>query len=277
MLLTHQPVSPPCFLADFQVWSIWGFLSWNSLQTRLVFESVSLLFLPSAPDHQGEVGGRDPCPPRVSNWSLFPMDRNSKISILGQSREEAGPCPDNRKGDYIFLILQVKETFPTQKLHEAKREWCQLPTDFFSGIHIGWVMHMYTWEDPETYQIRTQNQTKQDDWAEEIQKKCPIKQIQATTRAWLPLGPPVCLSTRTVLFLLINTWLVSLLCLCGNSFLQSWRAKALSLTAGLVAKTLCSHCWDSTLISGPQSLARNWNPASSCWRPRPPKTLGSPF
>ena len=65
--------------------------------------------------------------------------------------------------------------------------------------------------------------------------------------------------------------------LCGNSFLQNWRAKALSLTAGLVAKTWCSHCQDSTLISGPQSLARNQNLASSCWRPGPPKTLGSPL
>ena len=34
--------------------------------------------------------------PRVSSWSSFPVDRNSKISITGQSREEAGPCPDKR-------------------------------------------------------------------------------------------------------------------------------------------------------------------------------------
>ena len=63
---------------------------------------------------------------------------------------------------------------------------------------------------------------------------------------------PMCLSTRTVLlFLLINTLLVSLLSVfVGILFLQSCRARALSLTFGLVASIWCSHCCDPTSITG---------------------------
>ena len=38
--------------------------------------------------------------------------------------------------------------------------------------------------------------------------------------------------------------------LCGNSFLQSWRARALSLTICLVARILRFHCCNPTFISG---------------------------
>ena len=34
--------------------------------------------------------------PWVNNWSSFPVDRNSKISIAGQSREEIGLCQDKK-------------------------------------------------------------------------------------------------------------------------------------------------------------------------------------
>ena len=62
----------------------------------------------------------------------------------------------------------------------------------------------------------------------------------------------MCLSTRTVLvFLLINTLLVSLLSVfVGILFLQSRRARALSLTAGLVARIRCSHGRDPTSVTG---------------------------
>ena len=39
-------------------------------------------------------------------------------------------------------------------------------------------------------------------------------------------------------------------CLCGNSFLKSWRARALSLTTGLVARIQHSHCCDLISVSG---------------------------
>ena len=49
-------------------------------------------------------------------------------------------------------------------------------------------------------------------------------------------------------------------------FMKSQRARVLSLATGLVARIWCSHYFYLT-----QSLARNWRPASSDCRPRPPK------
>ena len=42
---------------------------------------------------------------------------------------------------------------------------------------------MHTGEDPETHQIQTQSQAKQNDGPKETRKACPIKVIQITTRA----------------------------------------------------------------------------------------------
>ena len=53
----------------------------------------------------------------------------------------------------------------------------KLPIGLFTGIHLGKEMHMYTWEDPEINQIRTQNQANQNDWPKETQKKFPMKVI----------------------------------------------------------------------------------------------------
>ena len=41
---------------------------------------------------------------------------------------------------------------------------------------------MYTWKDPEIYQIGTMNQTSQNDWPKETWKKCPIKVSQTVMR-----------------------------------------------------------------------------------------------
>ena len=41
--------------------------------------------------------------------------------------------------------------------------------------------------------------------------------------------------------------------LCGNSLLQNWRVKALSLTTGLIVRIWCSHCHDLASISGQES------------------------
>ena len=64
----------------------------------------------------------------------------------------------------------------------------------------------------------------------------------------------------------------STLCLHGNSFLQSHRARVLSLTPGLVVRTRCHHRLD-----WPQSLAGNWNPAPSHCRLRPPEIKPTVF
>ena len=60
--------------------------------------------------------------------------------------------------------------------------------------------------------------------------------------------------------------------LCGNSFLQSQRARALSLTTGLVARIRCL-----TSVTRPQSLTGNQNLASSHCRPRPPEVSSIPL
>ena len=46
-------------------------------------------------------------------------------------------------------------------------------------------MPAHTWEDPEIYQVWTENQAKQNYWPKETQKKYPIKVIQTATRARL--------------------------------------------------------------------------------------------
>ena len=106
---------------------------------------------------------------------------------------------------------------------------------------------MHTGEDPEIYQIQTQNQAKQDDWPKETWKKCPIKVIQTTTRARLSLSPPVCLSTHTVLFfLLINTLLASLL------YISMWKFISTKLTG-------------QGLVTGRWSLVVWWSGGFSLW------------
>ena len=77
----------------------------------------------------------------------------------------------------------------------------------------------------------------------------------------LPLSPPMCLSTCVVLFLLlINTLLISLLSVFGRIlYLQSWRARTLSLTRGLVARIQ-----SVTAMVQPQPLTGNWRPTSIC-------------
>ena len=76
---------------------------------------------------------------------------------------------------------------------------------------------------------------------------------QTATRAWLFLWayPCVYLHVLYSFFLLINTLLVSLLSIfVGILFLQSCRARALSLTTGLVARIQCFCRHNPTSITG---------------------------
>ena len=55
-----------------------------------------------------------------------------------------------------------------------------------------WLKDAHTHvEDPEGYQIQTQNQANQDDQAKETQKKCPMEVIQTTKRVGLSLSVSV--------------------------------------------------------------------------------------
>ena len=98
-------------------------------------------------------------------------------------------------------------------------------------------------------------------------KKCPLKVIQITMRTWLWDSESIHVSTYFSFFFLINTLLVSLLSICvGILFLQSQRARALSVTSDLVARTWCSHHCDLTSTSD-QKLKLHLKPLQA----EPPK------
>ena len=126
-------------------------------------------------------------------------------------------------------------------------------------------MSAHTWDDPEIFQIWTLNQAHQNDCPKENQKKWPIKVIQ--NHEGETLSESACLSIHMycTIFLLRNT--CSLLSFFVRIlFLKSRRARGLSLATGLGLG------FDALTVSTlPQSLARNWRPASSHCRPRPPK------
>ena len=84
------------------------------------------------------------------------------------------------------------------------------------------------------------------------QKNVHISNLNCHKGTTLSLSLPMCLSACTVLFfLLINTFTCfTAFCLHGNSLLQSQRARALSLTTGLVARIWRFHCHDPALVSG---------------------------
>ena len=137
-----------------------------------------------------------------------------------------------------------------------------LPTGLFTGVQLD-ERCTHKWQNPEINQIQTQKQAKQNDWPKETWKKCPIKVIQTTMRVWLSLWVLQCVSTHTVpFFLLINMF--HCFHLWGNYFLQSWRARALSLTTSLVTRI-----WHSHYHGWSQSLVGNQNLASRHCRPRP--------
>ena len=116
-------------------------------------------------------------------------------------------------------------------------------------------MHAHTWEDPEIKQIRTQNETKQDDWPKETWKKCPIKVIQTTRKPTLSPSLPLCAYSHVLFFLLIHTSLISLLSVSLWKFIfrKATRARALSLATGLVARIQRSRCHSLTSVSGQES------------------------
>ena len=84
-------------------------------------------------------------------------------------------------------------------------------------------------------------------------KKCTIKVILTAMR-WTQGLTPECrvpISTYCTPSPLNKYFsLFSAFCLCGNSFPQSWMARALSLTTGLEARIWCSHRPDPATISG---------------------------
>lgn len=134
-------------------------------------------------------------------------------------------------------------------------------------------MLAHTWENPEIYQIGTLNQvnqnTKQKKNPEEKPHVSDLTCHVITPWKWFKRLSDVSLwvCPQTVLYssLPINTSLVSLLSVFVRILcLQSWRARALSLTIGLVASIGAL-----TTMTWPQSVAGNQSPTLSYCRLRP--------
>ena len=114
-------------------------------------------------------------------------------------------------------------------------------------------MHAHTWEDPEILPNTDSEPGKSKSLAKGNPEETPhISDLNYHEGATLSLSLPMCLSTRTTLCFSPNKHFTCFTTfhLCGNSFLQSRRARALSLTPGLVAGIRCSHRRDPTSISG---------------------------
>ena len=130
-------------------------------------------------------------------------------------------------------------------------------------------MGVPTWEDPEIYQIETENQANQDDWPKETWKKCPIKVIQTATTGKIQglwVCPYVYPHVLYSFFLLINILLASLLSIFVEILL--WKAEGpelSSLTTSLAASICCFHCCNPA-----QSLAGNPSSVSSCCKLKSP-------
>ena len=110
---------------------------------------------------------------RQEYWSVLPL----------ASPEKLNPAQIKDR-DHAFLILKVKETFPTTQFLEGQKgrgyhqsRWCQPACRFLHWNSILAKRRTHTWGDPEIFQIQTQDQSKQNDWPEEIWKKCPIEVI----------------------------------------------------------------------------------------------------
>ena len=84
----------------------------------------------------------------------------------------------------------------------------------------------------------------------------------------LPESAHVSIHTYYTLFLNKYFTCFTTFHLCGNSFLQSQRARALVTDTGLMARIWCFHHSDPASTSG-------WSPTPSCCRPRLPKIIST--
>lgn len=195
-----------------------------------------------------EIDYHTPAPPNEVIGDLFPVDWNTKTRISCQgSSLEAEPCPGP-----VFLILEVRR--PSWPHIHRMSPWRgvlrdALPIGLFHRIHLG--THGRIWDIPniDTDPGKSKRMAKRN-W-----KKCPIKIIQIATKAQLRDCLSECvhvfIHTYGTLFL-PNKYFTGFttFSLCGNSFLQSWRAGALSLTTGLVARIWCFQHHDPASVSG---------------------------
>ena len=174
------------------------------------------------------------------------------VSVLpltaGQLKEEAGPCPDRRQETTYSSFLKSRRPSQLESTLEVKRE-VRIRYPWTSSLEYTLVERcMCTQGDqPEIYQVQTQNQANQNDWPKEAWKKCPEELIEITMRVWLwlwhsqswrgvMLSDSACVSIHMNCTLFPSWYLLHYILSCENSFMQSRRARTLSLTTGLLAR-----------------------------------------
>lgn len=187
-------------------------------------------------------------PPLQATGHLFPVDWNSKTRTAWQSRKAAG-----HGSDHIFLILQVKRPPWSHMRRKApwrlEGEWCQgmfYPYAFpvKSILAKNACTHMGGPRDIPNVHCEAANQN---DWPKEAWKKCPEELIEITMRVWLwlwhsqswrgvMLSDSACVSIHMNCTLFPSWYLLHYILSCENSFMQSRRARTLSLTTGLLAR-----------------------------------------
>lgn len=121
-------------------------------------------------------------------------------------------------------------------------------------------MNTHTWGVPEVYQVWPQDQANQNDRPKKIWKKCPISDSNhqecvtpsETAHAAIHMYCTLFLSNKHfVCFTTFHHY--------GTYFTQSWRARGLTLSTGLMAMIWCSHCNDLASTS-------SWKPML-CFKP----------
>lgn len=163
-------------------------------------------------------------PPLQATGHLFPVDWNSKTRTAWQSRKAAG-----HGSDHIFLILQVKRPPWSHMRRKApwrlEGEWCQgmfYPYAFpvKSILAKNACTHMGGPRDIPNVHCEAANQN---DWPKEARRNALYKWFKLPWAMTLSAHVWVCPSIypHVFFFFLISTWLVSLLSVCGNSFLQN--------------------------------------------------------
>ena len=180
------------------------------------------------------------------------------MGITGQLREEAGPCPDRRQETTCSSFLKSGDLLTTH----AQKGSLEVKTGVMPSGQIYPQASLVESILAKRY-TRTHGKilryTRYGLWTRQIKMIGPRKPRRNAPYKWfkLPRGRDslwahLCVYPLVLYsFLLINTLLVSLLSVfLGILFLQSRRARTLSLTPGLVAGIRRSHCRDPTLITG---------------------------
>lgn len=110
----------------------------------------------------------------------------------------------------------------------------------FSRLHLGEEPCVHICKILEIYQVRTVHQANQNDWPKQTRKKCPKKgnspcpEGQLSNSGLFSLSLPMYTFPPNQDFTCFTTSR-----LCGNSFPQSQRDRALFMTTGLVARICC--------------------------------------